>query len=55
MNEHDIEFSELAAWGLLVGALVYASGLQRLTPRGAAALAVAAGLGVKLFLLSQLA
>ncbi len=55
MNEHDIEFAELAAWGLVVGAFVYGSGLRRLSPQRAAALAVAAGLGVKLLLLSQLA
>ena len=49
--ESNLEFSEVAAWGLIVAALVCAAGLHRLPPAGAVALAALAALCAKAMLL----
>lgn len=46
-----VEFSEVAAWGLIVAAGVYAVGLRRLKQAGAVALAALAALATKAMLL----
>jgi hypothetical protein len=49
--ESTLEFSEVAAWGLIVAALVYAAGLHRLPAGATVALAALAGLATKAMLL----
>jgi hypothetical protein len=49
--ESTLEFSEVAAWGLIVAALVYAAGLSRLPTGATVALAALAGLATKAMLL----
>jgi len=49
--ERSLEFSEVAAWGLIVGAVVYAAGLHRLSMGASVALAALAALATKAMLL----
>jgi hypothetical protein len=49
--ESNLEFSEVAAWGLIVAAVVYAAGLHRLPTGATVALATLAGLATKAMLL----
>ncbi len=46
-----MEFSEVAAWGLIAAACVYGLGLNRLHQAGAVALAALAALATKAILL----
>jgi len=46
-----LEFSEVAAWGLIVALLVYAAGLHRLPMGATVALAALAALATKAMLL----